>query len=263
MVPKIFTVTCLRDFDIFCLHCQSIKKFLNAKEFNIIVNESNTNVKKWLELYFYNKIDKIFEDKINVNIINSDVIIPPGRNDWVSQQIIKLSTLDKDDNYIVLDSGNIFVRPINIQDIKPFVKIKLEWLKNYRKFADICYTIFPVEWCRDSATPHIINPKVCEKIFDKFNGYHNFIKWFYTHDHPSEFILHSMAEQFFNMETDRDTHHGENIEFFNENLLESVYQSKIQYVKNNDSIKLIKISSMVYFDDNFTSCKKEILELIK
>ena len=32
--PKIFTVTCLRDFELFVLHCHSIKKFLNDMQKN-------------------------------------------------------------------------------------------------------------------------------------------------------------------------------------------------------------------------------------
>lgn len=249
-LPKVFTVTCLRDFELFVLQCYSIKKFLNISEFNIVINETGKNVRKWKKRYD-SRIAPIFKDAHTINFIFKDDRLPTRKTGWVTQQIFKLSCLDSKP-YIVLDSGNIFIRPTDVLQIKNFDKIKIEYLHHYKDFAINCYKYFPVDYCRSANTPHKINPDVCKKIFEVFGGYEQFVDWFYTQHQPSEFILHDMAAQFFNMDfEDIGYHFNYNKIVFDPTSLD-VYDAVFQELSQNDSIKLFTMHIGVLLDPAFS-----------
>ena len=71
---KIFTITCLRDFDLLVLQCKSVRKYLNVDEFNIVINENDDQVKKFRKLY-KEHIQPIFQDLIKVNLIKKSFFI--------------------------------------------------------------------------------------------------------------------------------------------------------------------------------------------
>jgi hypothetical protein len=259
-LPKVFTVTCLRDFELFVLHCHSIKKFLNISEFNIVVNETGKNVKKWKKRY-NSRISYIFKDAYIINFIFKDDRLPRRQTGWVTQQIFKLSCLDHKP-YIVLDSGNIFIRPTDVLQIKNFDKIRIEYLHHYEDFATTCYKYFPVDYCRSANTPHKINPDVCKKIFEVFGGYEQFVEWFYHQHQPSEFILHDMAAQFFNMDfEDIGYHFNYNKIVFDPTSLDA-YDAVFQELSQNDSIKIFTMHIGVLQDSVFSEYRNKLNNIV-
>jgi hypothetical protein len=259
-LPKVFTVTCLRDFELFVLHCYSIKKFLNISEFNIIINETGKKLRKWKKRYD-SRIACIFQNSCVINIIFKDDQLPLRQTGWVTQQVLKLSCLD-DDPYIVLDSGTIFIRPTDVLQIKNFDKIHIDTLVHYVDFTRTCYKHFPVDYCRSAHVPHKINPEVCKKIFESFGGYEQFIDWFYTQHQPSEFILHDMAAQFFNMDFD-DTGYDFN---YNKLLLDPTtideYDLIFQKLSQNESIKIFTMHIGVLLDPAFAEYRDKLFHIV-
>jgi hypothetical protein len=258
--PKIFTVTCLRDFELFVLHCCSIKKFLNISEFNIVINETGKNVRKWKKRYD-SRIACIFKDSHVINLIFKDDRLPRRHTGWVTQQIFKLSCLDHNP-YIVLDSGTIFIRPTDVLQIKNFGKINIDTLQHYVDFTLLCYKYFPVNQCRSACTPHKINPEVCKKIFEVFGGYQQFVSWFYRQHQPSEFILHDMAAQFFNMDFE-DIGYDFN---YNKMLLDPAsptqYNLIFQELDQNDVIKILTMHVSVLQDSAFTEYGNKLNNIV-
>jgi len=258
--PKVFTVTCLRDFELFVLHCYSIKKFLNVLEFNIIINETGKNVRKWKKRYD-SRIACIFKDSHVINLIFKDDRLLGRPTGWVTQQLFKISCLDHDP-YIVLDSGTIFIRPTDVLQIKNFGKISIDTLAHYNEFASKCYEYFPVSQCRAASTPHKINPEVCKKIFEVFGGYQQFVDWFYMHNHPSEFILHDMAALFFNMDFE-DIGYDYN---YNKLLLDPTntdeYDLIFQELSQNDSMKIITMHIGVLLDPAFVEYRNKLTYIV-
>ena len=258
--PKVFTVTCLRDFELFVLHCCSIKKFLNVSEFNIVVNEDKEDAVAWKSRYD-SEIALIFKDSHTVNFIFKDDRLLGRPTGWVTQQIFKLSCL-ANDPYIVLDSGTIFIRSTDVLQIKNFGKINIDTLKHYQNFTSTCYQYFPVNQCRSANVPHKINPDVCKKIFEVFGGYEQFVDWFYTQHQPSEFILHDMAAQFFNMDFD-DTGYDFN---YNKLLLDPTtideYDLIFKKLSQNDSIKIFTMHIGVLLDPAFAEYRDKLFHIV-
>jgi hypothetical protein len=259
-LPKVFTVTCLRDFELFVLHCYSIKKFLNISEFNIVINETGKNVRKWKKRYD-SRIACIFKDSHVINLIFKDDRLPRRHTGWVTQQIFKLSCLDHNP-YIVLDSGTIFIRPTDVLQIKNFDKINIDTLKHYQNFTSTCYQYFPVNQCRSANTPHKINPDVCKKIFEVFGGYEQFIDWFYTQHQPSEFILHDMAAQYFNMDFE-DIGYDFN---YNKLLLDPTsldeYNLIFQELSQNNFVKILTMHIGVLLDPAFSDYRSTLNNIV-
>jgi hypothetical protein len=258
--PKIFTVTCLRDFELFVLHCYSIKKFLNVSEFNIVINENKEDAAAWKNKYD-TEIAFIFKDSYVINFIFKDDRLLGRPTGWATQQIFKLSCLD-DDPYIVLDSGTIFIRPTDVFQIKNFSKINIDTLVHYNDFTNECYKYFPVSQCRGAGTPHKINPAVCKKIFKLFGGYKQFVDWFYLHPQPSEFILHDMAALFFNMDFE-DIGYDYN---YNKLLLDPTntdeYDLIFQELSQNDSIKIVTMHIGVLLDPAFVKYRNTLTYIV-
>jgi hypothetical protein len=259
-LPKVFTVTCLRDFELFVLHCYSIKKFLNISEFNIVINETGKNVRKWKKQYD-SRIACIFKDSHVINLIFKDDQLPRRQTGWVTQQVFKLSCLDHNP-YIVLDSGTIFIRPTDVLQIKNFDKINIDTLKHYQNFTSTCYQYFPVNQCRSANVPHKINPDVCKKIFEVFGGYEQFVDWFYTQHQPSEFILHDMAAQFFNMDFE-DIGYNFN---YNKLLLDPTsldeYDLIFRELSQNDYVKILTMHIGVLLDPAFSEYRDKLFHIV-
>lgn len=259
-LPKVFTVTCLRDFELFVLHCHSIKKFLNVLEFNIIINETGKNLIKWRKRY-ESRITCIFQDSHVINLIFKDDWLPRRQTGWVTQQIFKLSCLDQDP-YIVLDSGTIFIRPTDVVQIKNFPKINIDTLKYYQNFASTCYQYFPVKQCRSARVPHKINPDVCKKIFQVFGGYEQFVDWFYNQNQPSEFILHDMASIFFHMDFDDIGYHFDYNKLLLDPLSLDEYDLIFQELSQNDSIKIFTMHIGVLVDPTFSEYRSQLNNIV-
>lgn len=115
------TVTCYRDFPQLLLQAESIQKFVEPCKHVIVINQDNADVDfyyRWLKPYYTNhelviipKIDYFYPVKglkSSLELIGTSV-------EWRIQQLQKLLlAYEFDDNYVLLDSKNFFVKPINI-----------------------------------------------------------------------------------------------------------------------------------------------------
>jgi hypothetical protein len=103
---------------------------------------------------------------------------------------------------------------------------------------------------------------VCKKIFNLFGGYKQFVDWFYTHNQPSEFILHDMAAQFFNMDFE-DIGYDCN---YNKLLLDPTnadeYDLIFQELSQNDSIKIFTMHIGVLLDPAFAAYRNKLTYIV-
>ena len=106
---KLLTVTCDRDFAETILQARSIEKFLTNTFHLIIVNQSKIDSRIWIESlsHFYknNQLELIFKN---------DFLEHDG---YVTQQYWKLKAVEiLQDNYIVLDAKNFFIKSTDITE---------------------------------------------------------------------------------------------------------------------------------------------------
>ena len=263
-LPKVFVVTCLRDFELFTLLCASVKKFLNITEFNIIVNEDEVDADIWMKKYI-DDIEPIFRDSHTINILYKDNVIPNhNHTGWVTQQLIKLYCLDPDNPYIVIDSGNIFIKPVDVSNIISDPRYYIRDLCSYNSFAYACQQYFPIDQCRGARTPHIINPEVCRKIFQTFGGYYYFESWFMNfrkYGAPSEFIIHDMAAMYFNL--DSEDNRKEN--YYNHPIWEVLSKEEYHFIfeEKLPNFDIVSLHSRVLLDSNFSEFRAKLNEITK
>lgn len=260
---KIFILACLRDFELFELQCRSIKKYLDITEFNIVVNESDSCLENFYKLY-EQRINPIFQDTHVVNLIKKSKYLPENKwsadhgGGWVTQQLLKMSCLDEE-SYIVLDTKNIFIRPVNISEFVNANRYEIEYLHAYKNFAQKCSVYFPASHCRGAHTPYIINPEVCKRIYNTFGGYDNFVKWFVRNPPQSEFILHDMASQYFKIDLDYNfnTEASEWLCFIFE-ILDN-YQEQFNYIENKNVVKILSVHPRVFNHQSFANYKNILI----
>ena len=115
------TVTCYRDFPQLLLQAESIQKFVEPCRHVIIINQDNPDIDfyyRWLKPYYTNhelvvipKIDYYYP----VKGLQTSLVLMGTSLEWRIQQLQKLLlAYEFDDNYVLLDSKNFFVKPINI-----------------------------------------------------------------------------------------------------------------------------------------------------
>jgi hypothetical protein len=261
---KIFILACLRDFELFELQCRSIKKYLITDEVNIVINEPDKCLKDFYRLY-KQKIKPIFQGTHTVNFIEKTKYLPenkvsPGYKGWVTQQILKMSCLDTEP-YAVLDTKNIFIRPTSMSEFVNANRYKIEYMQNYKEFAQICNEYFPASHCRGANTPYVINPEVCKKIYDTLGGYDKFVNWFLSHtdNTPSEFVLHDMASQYFKLDLNYDTHplKSEWICFVFDPLDD--FQERFDYITTKNMVKILSVHPRVFNHPSFENYKSILI----
>ena len=120
------TVTCNRDFQQMLLQAESIQRFLNPCKHVIIVNESAPDIDfwyRWLKPYYANHeliIRPIIEYAYpsgSIGVRNTYGEIDAVSSGWRSQQLQKmLLAYEYEDDYLLLDSKNFFIRPADIME---------------------------------------------------------------------------------------------------------------------------------------------------
>ena len=140
-------------------------------------------------------------------------------------------------------------------------RYKIEYMLDYKEFAQICNDYFPASHCRGANTPYVINPEVCKKIYDTLGGYDAFVNWFLSHtgNNPSEFVLHDMASQYFNLDVNYDNGHlrSEWICFIFEPLDD--YQERFDYIATKNTTKILSIHPRVFSHPSFEKYKSILI----
>ena len=120
------TVTCNRDFQQMLLQAESIQRFLNPCKHVIIINESNPDLEfwnRWLKPYYTNhelvimpKIEYAYPSG-SIGTRNTYGEVDAVSNGWRTQQLQKmLLAYQFDDDYLLLDSKNFFIKPTDINE---------------------------------------------------------------------------------------------------------------------------------------------------
>jgi len=106
------TVVCKRDLDQMLLQAESIQKFLEPCTHWVVINDPDPDLSFWqskLEPYY---------NKHNLKFYVPDWKLLRGTG-WDKQQIYKY-TISKflDDDYVILDAKNFFIKPCKLEDWK-------------------------------------------------------------------------------------------------------------------------------------------------
>lgn len=115
------TVTCYRDFPQLLLQAESIQKFVEPCRHVIIVNQDNPDIDfyyRWLKPY-YTKHELVIIPKLDyfypIKGLQHNLKILGSALEWRIQQLQKLLlAYEFDDDYILLDSKNFFVKPTEL-----------------------------------------------------------------------------------------------------------------------------------------------------
>jgi len=120
------TVTCNRDFQQMLLQAESIERFLNPCKHIIIVNESHPDLEfwnRWLSPYYKNH-ELVIRGRIEYSYPATSIgtrdhygEVDSVSNGWRTQQLQKmLLAYEYDDDYLLLDSKNFFIKPTDLHE---------------------------------------------------------------------------------------------------------------------------------------------------
>ncbi len=205
---QVLIVTCDRDRWQFLLQCRSIGKFLEPCKVAIIVNEFKPQ--SWLQWYKENCEQHLQCHEVTVlqhedfyHLCNFYLI--PNNNGWKSQQVFKmLYAFNTDQDYLVLDSKNWFVKPIQLSEIIPRER---RW-KDHNYIWDPVVTASTARFglpeqtlYRPAITPYKFEYKIVKNMIASFGSIDNFLTWFLKFKHPSEFVVYDLYAQSIGAET--------------------------------------------------------------
>jgi hypothetical protein len=193
---NLLTITCDKDFEEIIVQAKSIQKYVSSCRHWIFVNNSNIEKNIWIDSltpFYTNHELKIFftNDYMNFN----------DTEGWITQQIWKCFAIDWiQDDYIVLDSKNFFIKNVNLSEWNfegsgYFTPLcvptdSLPTISYYCNFynLDIPYGFY------SPMTPFIFRKKVIQEIRKILKDEIIFLKDIYPLNH-SEFLLYNI---FFN-----------------------------------------------------------------
>jgi hypothetical protein len=186
------TVTCKRDIQQMILQAESIQKFLAPCTHWVVINDQDVDITKWktiLEPYYTDHTLKFW--------------VPDWNNHtgvgWDKQQVYKFTVSQfLDDDYVVLDSKNFFIKQTNINNWRNILgsghleKINEGWPKwqaTNNHYADY-FKSMPLRAVLAVQTPFVFKIAITKKLDD------DFILWFNSSEiMPSEFLCYSYLLQ--------------------------------------------------------------------
>lgn len=201
-MDQLLVVTCNRDRWQFLLQCKSIGKFLSPCKVTIIINQYPAV--EWQE--WFDNHCRIHLLKHEVCVLTYEDFLPDfsfvlsrGIDGWVTQQILKLAfALKTEQDYLVLDSKNWFVRSCNLNDFTKRTRKASDHNPNFNPIHQDCCQRWSLDTAtsyRPAITPYHINPDTVKRLFKDFGGIDNFMSWFVKFKNPSEFIVYDLFAQ--------------------------------------------------------------------
>lgn len=195
---NLLTVTCDRDFEEMLLQAKSIEKFVSPCNHYVFVNNTNFNKEFWTESL------KPFYKNHELKIFFTDEYFDFSQyQGWVTQQIWKCFAHDWiKDNYIVLDSKNFFIKPVNLENWKfdgsgYVLSENDDRLKLINYYANE-YNINPISEYYSNITPFIFQKDVISAVNEELRKNLIFLKDVKPLYH-SEFFLYSLFLKRFNL----------------------------------------------------------------
>jgi hypothetical protein len=184
---ELVTVTCKRDLPQMLLQAESIQKFLKPCVHWVIVNDRHIDQDSWRNLlspYYQNhQLKLLFTNWKDYKY-----------DGWFKQQLYKLSISNYiNDDYVVLDSKNFFIKSCDIDAWKNTIGPgcldyniqKAEYISASNYIANY-FNIEPLKTVLSSETPFVFNHDIVKKAISS----DNFFRWF-NNKNCSEFIFYS------------------------------------------------------------------------
>mgnify|MGYP001586876735 CR=1 FL=1 len=173
---KLLTVVCNRDKDIMLLQAESISLFLEPCTHYIVINEEVPDINSWKELLqpYYSK------HKLIILHYPLETYIPRWKNGeqhvgWHRANVLKfLAYKDIQDDYLILDSKNIFIKNTSIEDFRGQLGCGLFWhyikdmeeknAETFQYYTDVSKK-YP-KWICGVEMPFLFEKNVLETIED-------------------------------------------------------------------------------------------------
>lgn len=167
---NLVTVVCQRDYANFNLQIESVGKFLKPCTHHIIINddltaESFINWQKKIEEAYYSAGHQI-------RFYNQENFIPLSGSGWQKQQVYKfLISKYINDDYLILDSKNFFIRPCSVEDWKNSIGsgfhetvLSEKWEEVSRYYAENFFNTDPLRRSLSVQTPFMFHKKYLDKL---------------------------------------------------------------------------------------------------
>ena len=184
---KLVTVTCKRDLNQMILQSHSIDKFVTEKcEHHVFIEDNELPLSKWEEILkpFYSK-HRLILHKTDINLNCAG---------WFKQQIIKIEAVKVvNDDYLILDSKNFFVKPTDLKYDIPEGTWHLNfdlWTDDFINFLRNEYKYEVPKYYYTQQTPFKIRKEVALKILNSVDMYEMFDICTNQKIWPSEFVIY-------------------------------------------------------------------------
>lgn len=188
---NLVTVTCKRDLNQLLLQCHSISKFVTEPCTHHIFLEDDMNV---------HELDRLIRPfyKKHILVIHKNIVPKISINGWYKQQIIKLKAVEYvNDDYLLLDSKNFFIKPTNLSYSLPegnwYLIKNTDWTDNFIRFLRDRYNIIVPEHYYTQHTPFKIRKDIALRVLKLFNLEEMFQRCADEKVYPSEFVLYTIA----------------------------------------------------------------------
>lgn len=273
---QVLIVTCDRDRWQFLLQCRSIGKFLEPCKVAIIINEFKPQ--SWLQWYKENCEQHLQYHQVTVSqhedfyhLCNFYLI--PNNNGWKSQQAFKmLHAFNTNEDYLVLDSKNWFVKPTRLQDIVPRERRWKDhnYIWNAVVDASVARFNLPEETAyRPAITPYRFEYNVVRNLIGSFGSVNNFLSWFMKFKNPSEFVVYDLYAQSIGAESEPGTGPGvsKNIWHGNVDTIHTqVYSTELDLVAlermiNDPDVKIVAVAVVMLQDPTLRQQVERLLPL--
>ena len=167
--------------DLFRLQFKTFEKFLEPCTINIVLNEHNPKrLKKTIESITANSIHKV------VYFTRYEILKNHQCCGYLSQQLCKL-LVPIDDDYIVLDDKDLFVKSTSYEQLITFYPVVYqpnstdEVVETFKNFYRMCCEKFGEVQVNEPMTPRFIRKQVVNDIIKYFGTEYNFINWFLSY----------------------------------------------------------------------------------
>ena len=181
---KLLTIACERDKKQMLLQAESISLFLESCTHYIVINEETTNIKEWRDLltpYYTNHELIILHYPL-------ETYVPRWKNGlnhvgWHRANILKfLAFKDIQDDYLILDSKNIFIKETSLDTFEGQLGCGLFWhyekqmqeknLETFNYYKEV-FGKYP-KWICGIEMPFLFQKNVLEKI----ENLEEFAQWY-------------------------------------------------------------------------------------
>lgn len=170
MITKIVTITCKKDLALMLRQAESIQKFIESCDHLVIIDDPTFNKKFWM-----NCLNKYYNNhNIIIKSYNDDV--KTHHRGWIRQQAFKLlASLDCEDEYLVLDSKDFFIRPCKLSDWNGFTgsncfenlfdghSTSKKWMLKHSIAHSLYFDTDLLTKVFSPITPYVINTKYINK----------------------------------------------------------------------------------------------------